>query len=298
MTRMSQSSPPHDGAWRSPSSLTRFPEAFGVRGMVASAHPRAASIGVGILERGGNAFDAAIAVAAAEGVLLPMMCGLGGDGFAVIYDARRREVLGLNGSGVAASGATREYYASQGLRLMPLEGVHSVGVPGAVAFYETIWKRWGTLPWAELWAPAIRLAQDGVAVTAWVSRWIGERAEVLRRFPDSARLFLPGGRPPAPGDRWAAPDLARSLRAVATDGAETFYRGELAERLLAFLRREGALFDRGDFERQLGETFVHPAIATDYRGFQVYETAPVSQGFLVLSQLNILEGFELRGLAG
>ena len=264
--------------------------------MVASAHPRAAMIGTAILERGGNAFDAAIAIAAAEGVLLPMMCGLGGDGFAVVYDARRREVLGLNGSGVAASGATREYYASQGLRLMPLEGVHSVGVPGAVAFYEAIWKRWGTLPWAELWAPAIKLAEDGVAITAWVSRWIGERADVLRRFPDSARLFLPGGRPPAPGERWAAPDLARSLRAVATDGAETFYRGELAERLLAFLRREGALFDRGDFARQLDETFVHPAIVTDYRGFQVYETTPVSQGFLVLSQLNILEGFDLRSL--
>ena len=223
-----------------------------------------------------------------------MMCGLGGDGFAVVYDARRQEVLGLNGSGVAAAGATREHYAAQGLRLMPLEGVHSVGVPGAVAFYETMWKRWGTIPWAELWAPAIRLAEDGVAITAWVSRWIAERADVLRRYPDSARQFLPDGRPPAPGERWAAPDLARSLRAVAAGGAESFYRGELAERLLGFLRREGALFEPDDFARQVDETFDYPAIATDYRGFTVYETAPVSQGFLVLSQLNILEGFELR----
>ena len=296
MAVMSQSSLSHDGAWRSSSSLTRYPEALGVRGMVATAHPRAALIGAAILERGGNAFDAAIAIAAAEGVLLPMMCGLGGDGFAVVYDARRREVLGLNGSGVAASGATREYYTSQGLRLMPLDGVHSVGVPGAVAFYETIWKRWGTMPWAELWAPAIRLAEDGVAITAWVSRWIGERAAVLGRFPASARLFLPGGRPPAPGERWAAPELARSLRAVASGGAETFYRGALGERLLAFLQREGALFEPVDFARQLDETFVYPAIATDYRGSTVYETGPVSQGFLLLSQLNILEGFDVAGL--
>jgi gamma-glutamyltranspeptidase / glutathione hydrolase len=296
MAVMSQPSSSHDGAWRSTSSSTRYPEALGLRGMVACAHPRAALIGAEVLERGGNAFDAAIAIAAAEGVLLPMMCGLGGDGFAVIYDVRRREVLGLNGSGVAASGATREYYASQGRRLMPLDGVHSVGVPGAVAFYETMWKRWGTMPWAELWAPAIRLAEEGVAVTAWVSRWIAERAEVLRRFPGSAQLFLPGGRPPAPGERWAAPDLGRSLRAVASEGAEAFYRGELAERLLAFLRREGALFERDDFARQLDETFVYPAIATDYRGFLVYETAPVSQGFLLLSQLNILEGFDLHRL--
>ena len=296
MTVMSQSSPSHDGAWRGTSSLTRYPEAFGLRGMIASAHPRAALVGAAILERGGNAFDAAIAVAAAEGVLLPMMCGLGGDGFAVVYDARRREVLGLNGSGVAASGATREHYTSQGFQFMPLEGVHSVGVPGAVAFYETIWKRWGSLPWAELWAPAVRLAEEGVAVTAWVSRWIGERADVLRRFPDSARLFLPDGRPPAPGERWVAPDLGRSLRAVASGGADGFYRGELAERLLAFLRREGARFEPADFARQIDETFVYPAIATDYRSFTVYETAPVSQGFLLLSQLNILEGLDLRPL--
>jgi gamma-glutamyltranspeptidase/glutathione hydrolase len=296
MAVMSQPSPVHDGAWRSASSPTRYPQALGLRGMVASAHPRAALIGATILERGGNAFDAAIAIAAAEGVLLPMMCGLGGDGFAVIYDARRQEVLGLNGSGVAGSGATREHYTSQGLRLMPIDGVHSVGVPGAVGLYETIWKRWGTMPWAELWAPAIRLAEDGVAITAWVSRWITERAEVLRRFPDSVRLYLPGGRPPAPGERWAAPDLAQSLRAVAAGGAETFYRGQIAERLLAFLRREGALVERGDFARQIDETSVYPAIATSYRGFTVHETAPVSQGFLLLSQLNVLEGFDLRSL--
>jgi gamma-glutamyltranspeptidase / glutathione hydrolase len=296
MASMSTPGHSHDGAWRAPSSPTRYPEAYGARGMVASAHPRAAAVGVSVLDRGGNAFDAAIAVAAAEGVLLPMMCGLGGDGFAVVYDARRQEVLGLNGSGVAGARATRERYAAGGRTLMPLDGVHSVSVPGAVAFYEAIWKRWGTLPWEELWAPAIRLAEDGVAITAWVSGRIGERAEVLRRFPHSARLFLPGGRPPAPGERWAAPDLARSLRAVAKGGAETFYRGELAERLLAFLRQEGAPFEPGDFTRQADETFFYPAIASDYRGYAVYETAPVSQGFLVLSQLNILEGFDLATL--
>jgi gamma-glutamyltranspeptidase/glutathione hydrolase len=297
MTGMSQSSPVIDGAWRSPSSSTRCPESLGLRGMVASAHPRAAIVGAAVLEQGGNAFDAAIAVAAAEGVLLPMMCGLGGDAFVVLYDASRQELHALNGSGVAASGATRDYYTARGDRLMPLEGVHSVGVPGAVGVYETIWKRWGTLPWPDLWAPAIRLAEEGVAIVPWVHRWITERADVLRRFPDSARLFLPGGRPPAPGERWTAPDLGRSLRAIARGGAAVLYRGELAERLLAFLRREGALFEPADFGRQLDETFVYRPIATDYRGFTVYETAPVSQGFLVLSQLNILEGFDLQGLA-
>lgn len=297
MAAMSQSSPVGDGAWRSHSASTRAPEALGMRGMVASAHPRAAVVGAAVLEQGGNAFDAAIAVAAAEGVLLPMMCGLGGDAFVVLYDAGRQELHALNGSGVAASGATREQYAARGERLMPLDGIHSIGVPGALGVYETIWKRWGSLPWGDLWAPAIRLAEEGVVVSPWVSRWLGERADVLRRFPHSARLFLPGGRPPAPGERWAAPDLGRSLRAVARGGAETLYRGELGERVFTFLRREGALFESGDFGRQLDETFVYRPIATDYRGFTVYETGPVSQGFLLLSQLNILEGFALGGLA-
>lgn len=288
-----------DGAWRAAPPAGRpgpGADALGASGMVASAHPRAAAVGAAVLERGGNAFDAAIAVAAAEGVLLPMMCGLGGDAFVVLYDARHRELVALNGSGVAAAGATRERYAGQGLRTMPLEGVDSVAVPGALGLYETLWKRWGSLPWEELWAPAIRLAEDGVAITEWVSHRIAERAELLRRFPPAARMFLPGGQPPAPGDRWRAPDLARSLRAVAAGGAETFYRGELAERLLAFLRHEGAPFEPEDFARQLDETFLYRPLATEYRGVTVHETAPVSQGFLLLAQLNLLEGFDLGRL--
>jgi gamma-glutamyltranspeptidase/glutathione hydrolase len=288
-----------DGAWRLAPAAGRPPEqrpqAMGVRGMVASAHPVAAFVGLSVLQRGGNAFDAALAVAAAEGVVLPMMCGLGGDAFAVVYDAKRDALVGLNGSGVAAAGATRDHYASRGFRTMPLDGVHAVAVPGALHLYETLWRRWGTVPWAELWGPAIRLAEDGVAITDYVSRRIAERAELLGRFPHSARLFLRQGRAPAPGDRWTGPDLARSLRIVATEGAAALYRGALGERLLTFLRSEGALFEAGDFAGQ--ETVVYPPIATDYRDVTVYETAPVSQGFLLLSQLNLLEGFDLAGLS-
>src|SRR5690606_29418876 len=126
---------PDDGSWTlSAAEAARGrqrPEAFGVRGMVASAHPAAAAIGMQVLQRGGNAFDAAIAVAAAEGVVLPMKCGIGGDAFVLAHCARRGETVGFNGSGVAASGASREHYASRGHRTMPLEGVHAVSVPGA-----------------------------------------------------------------------------------------------------------------------------------------------------------------------
>jgi gamma-glutamyltranspeptidase/glutathione hydrolase len=287
-----------DGAWRLAAgaewSPERRPEACGLRGMVASAHPVAAAIGVTVLERGGNAFDAAIAVAAAEGVVLPMMCGLGGDAFVVAYDARRRELVSFHGSGVAAAGATREYYVSRGFRTMPLDGVQAVAVPGAVSVYEAIWKRLGSRPWAELWAPAIRLAEDGVAITAPARARFAERAEFLARHPLAVRQFLPAGRPPVVGERWACPEYGKSLRALAEDGADTFYRGALAARLLAFLEREGALFARDDFARQ--EAAVSAPIATDYRGVTVHQTAPPSQGFLLLEQLNILEGFDLGRL--
>lgn len=287
-----------DGSWSlnavEAGRVRQRPEAYGIRGMVASAHPRAAVIGTNVMARGGNAFDAAIAVAAAEGVLLPMMCGLGGDAFVVLHDVRRGETLAYNGSGVAAAGAARDYYASRGYQTMPLDGVHAFSVPGAVSVYEAIWKRHCSLPWAELWAPAIGLAADGLAITDYVSNRIADRAALLARYSYSAAQFLPQGRPPAAGERWASPALARSLRAVAQGGAEAFYRGEIAEKLLAFLKAEGALFEADDFARQ--QAVKYAPIASDYRGLTVYETAPPSQGFLLLEQLNIIEGYDLAAL--
>jgi gamma-glutamyltranspeptidase/glutathione hydrolase len=288
-----------DGSWSisagEAARIKQRPEAFGTRAMVASAHPAAALVGMSVMQRGGNAFDAAIAVAAAEGVVLPMKCGLGGDAFVVAHSARSGETIAFNGSGVAAAGATQDYYARQGLKKMPIEGVHSVSVPGAVSVYEALWKRYCTFPWAELWAPAISLARDGVAITDYISNRIADRADALSRYAYSAAQFLPQGRVPAPGERWAAPNLARSLELVAKGGADTFYRGEIAERMLRFLETEGALFQADDFAKQQAVTYA--PIETDYRGHTVYETAPPSQGFLLLEQLNIIEGFDLAKLA-
>jgi gamma-glutamyltranspeptidase / glutathione hydrolase len=287
-----------DGSW----SLTaaeaararQRPEAYGTRGMVASAHPAAAAIGLNVIQRGGNAFDAAIAVAAAEGVLLPMKCGIGGDAFVVLHDARRAETVAFNGSGVAAAGATADFYRSLGHRKMPMEGVHSVAVPGALSVYEALWKRYCTLDWAELWAPAVSLARDGLAITAYASARIHEREPVLARYPHSAAQFLPDGRAPAPGDRWSSASLARTLERIAQEGAEVFYRGEIAEALVAFLRSEGAPFETADFARQ--QAVMYPPLSSTYRELTVHETSPPSQGFLLLEQLNILEGYDLSGL--
>jgi gamma-glutamyltranspeptidase / glutathione hydrolase len=287
-----------DGSWSltGPEAklLQRRPETFGLRGMVCSAHPLAAFVGSSILQRGGNAFDAAIAVAAAEGVVLPMKCGLGGDAFVVMYDARKGETVAFNGSGVAASGASADYYRSQGHASMPLLGVHAVSVPGAVSVYEAFWKRYCTMEWAALWEPAIRLAEDGVAITQYISGQFAARAEELAAFPYSAAQYLSAGRVPAPGERWVAPNLAKTLRALARGGAESFYRGEIAAKLLAFLKQEGQTFTAEDFAQQ--QAIIYSPISTQYRGATVYETAPHSHGFLVLEQLNILEGFELGKL--
>jgi gamma-glutamyltranspeptidase/glutathione hydrolase len=284
-----------DGAWRLHAGSQPGPvESLGLHGMVASAHPVAAAIGASVLQNGGNAVDAAIAVAAAEGVVLPASCGLGGDAFVIVWDPKRGEATGFNGSGVAGAKATRERYVEAGLTKMPLDGIHSISVPGAVAVYEAVWKQFGTRPWADLWAPAIRLAGEGVVLNSKVPKWIATRAGVLGRFEWSAAQYLPGGQPPRPATRWSAPNLANSLRAVADGGAETFYRGELAERIVRFLEAEGGPFVADDFARQQAE--VYAPIRTTYRDVTVLQTAPVSQGFLMLEQLNILEGLNLPSL--
>jgi gamma-glutamyltranspeptidase/glutathione hydrolase len=288
-----------DGSWglsaAEANSSRQRPQAFGLRGMVASAHPAAAFIGLNVLQRGGNAFDAAIAVAAAEGVVLPMKCGLGGDAFVVLHDAKKHEMAAYNGSGVAAAGATADYYISRGHQQMPLDGVHAVSVPGALSVYEAIWKRYCTMAWADLWAPAIQLAENGVAITDYISKRYAERAERLAKFEWSAKQFLPNGRAPAAGERWVAPNLARSLRIVAKGGADAFYRGEIAEKLIAFFKSVGGLFEADDFAQQQAVTYA--PLSSDYRGLTVHETAPPSQGFLLLEQLNIIEGFDLKSLS-
>jgi len=284
-----------DGAWRLEDGSRPGPvESLGLNGMVSSAHPVAAAIGASVLQQGGNAIDAAIATAAAEGVVLPAACGLGGDAFVIVWDPKTKTATGFNGSGVAGSNATRERYAEAGLTKMPFDGIHSISVPGAVGVYETLHKRYGTRPWADLWQPAIKLAADGVVLHAKIAKQIAGRAAVLGSFESSRAVYLPGGQPPKAGTRWANPNYAKSMQAVAEGGAETFYRGSLAERMLAFLTKEGGPLVADDFARQQAE--VYDPIRTTYRDVTVLQTAPVSQGFLMLEQMNILEGLNLEEL--
>jgi gamma-glutamyltranspeptidase/glutathione hydrolase len=267
---------------------------YGRRGMICSNSPLAASAGLKILHEGGNAFDAALAVAATEAVTLVPACGLGGDAFILIHEAATGRITGLNSSGVAATGATSDYYRAQGHRTMPLDGPHAVSVPGAVAAWEEVHRRFCTKPLASLLDSAIGYAEEGFPLPPGIARSFASNAPKLAKFPASAAVFLRQGAPPREGEPLANPDLARSLRAVASGGAEEFYRGALARSLVQGLRAAGGLFTEADFAGH--QVDVYDPIATTYRGHTVYQTQPPSQGFLLLEMLNLVEGFDLTEL--
>jgi gamma-glutamyltranspeptidase/glutathione hydrolase len=267
------------------------------RGMVASGHPLASSAGLRVLSSGGNAIDAAVAVAGVLGVVQPMMSGLGGETFMLVYRAAERTVYALNGSGVAPYAATVGWFTSHGYRTMPVRGMLSVAVPGAVDAMVTALERWGSgrFTLGQLLEPAIGYADEGVPLAPQVAFWLRQAADEIGRFPSTAKVFLPGGTLPHAGDVLPMPDLARSLRAVAAGGRDAFYRGELARSLAAYCREHGGLLTEREFAEHRSE--VYAPISTTYRGHVICTTAPPSQGLLVLEMLNMLEGYapeELR----
>lgn len=268
--------------------------AMAAGGMVASASPLASLVGVEVMKAGGNAVDAAIAVAGVLNVTLPMMCGLGGDVFMIVYSAKTGRLEALNGSGVGAYAATREYYLDRGFKKMPLFGVHSVAVPGAVDAYFTALARWGTMPLRDLWGPAVHYAERGFVVPEITARFIAEAAESLAKHPTSARVYLPGGRPPRAGEVLVQADMAESMRQVMEHGPDVFYRGDLGRRIVHFIREQGGLLGEREFAEH--ESTVYEPIGVSYRGYDVYETTPPSQGLIVLEELNLIEGFDLAAM--
>lgn len=267
---------------------------YGCRGMICSNSPLAASTGIKVLYDGGNAFDAALAVAAVETVTIVPACGLGGDAFVLLYEAATGKITGVNSSGVAATGATADFYRARGYRTMPLDGPHAVSVPGEVAAWEVVHRRFCTKPFAQLLDSAIGYAEEGFPLPPGIGRSFASNAAKLAQFPSTAAVLLRAGLPPREGDVLVSSDLARSLRLVAQGGAEAFYRGDLARRMLQGLQAGGATFTAADFAMHQAE--VYEPIATTYRGRTVYQTSPPSQGFLLLEMLNLVEGFDLAAL--
>jgi gamma-glutamyltranspeptidase/glutathione hydrolase len=262
--------------------------------MVAAAHPVAVQIGVDILQRGGSAVDAAIAVNAALAFMEPVSCGLGGDLFAMVWDPTEGELTGLNGSGRAPRRLTRGAVTPDGDGTIPLYEPYAWTVPGCVDGWFALHARYGRLAMTEVLAPAIAAAEEGVAVPQVIAGAWSASAAAFAESPGFAQVFLPGGRAPREGEVFSNPALARTLRMIADGGREAFYRGPVADRLVAFSNQHGGFFDLEDFAGHRSD-WVEP-VSTSYRGVRVFELPPNGQGIAALQMLGILEQYDLEGL--
>ena len=261
------------------------------QGVVASESVLASQVGARILERGGNAIDAAIAMNAMMGLVAPMNDGIGGDLFAIVYDAKTGQLHGLNASGWAPKALTAGYLRAKGITRMPSRGIDAATVPGAVKGWDALRRRFGRLSFAELLAPAIRYAEAGFPVGEVVSVYWKDSEDVLRRDPATVRTFLPGGKLPTVGDVFRNPELAWTYRQIAAQGAPAFYTGTVAQKLLASSASHGGTMVAADL-REYEPEWVTP-ISTTYRGWTVYELPPNGQGLAALEMLNIMERFPL-----
>ena len=260
-------------------------------GIVAASQPLAARAGVQVLERGGNAVDAAIAANAVMGVVEPAMNGIGGDLFVIFYEAKTGKLHGLNSGGWAPTGLTPELLKSKGFKQMPQRGIYSVTVPGAVAGWDALRAKFGALPMRDLLAPAIFYADQGFPVTEVIARsWAGE-VKTLSAEPNAAHTYLIDGKVPQAGQMFRNRDLAGSLRLIASQGARGFYEGKTAEAILAISREKGGTMTAADL-KQFAPAWVDP-ISTTYRGWTVYELPPNTQGIAALMMLNLMERFPL-----
>jgi gamma-glutamyltranspeptidase/glutathione hydrolase len=256
-------------------------------GIVATSHVQASAAGAQILARGGSAVDAAIAANAVLGVTEPMMNGMGGDLFAIYWDAKAGKLYGLNSSGWAPRGLTIEHLKAKGATSMPLAGIDSVTVPGAVAGWKALHGRFGRLAWKDLFQPAILYADEGYPVPEIIAGYWSGSADWLSQDAEAQRIYLPNGKPPVVGQVFQNRDLAKALRLVAQNGPDAFYKGEIARAILSTSQSLGGTMAADDLS-EFSPEWVEP-ISTTYRDWTVYELPPNGQGMAALEMLNIME---------
>ncbi|MBL9201273.1 MAG: gamma-glutamyltransferase [Opitutaceae bacterium] len=270
-------------------------------GMVATSHPLASQIGLDVLKAGGSAVDAAIAVNAALGLMEPTGCGIGGDLFAIVWDAKTKKLHGLNASGRSPLGLSAAQLQAELAKLnrttLPIRGLLSISTPGCVDGWFELHGKFGKLPMLDVLAPTIRYATEGFPLSQSIAAvWAAEiEASRAVELPGAFReVFAPGGRAPREGEIFRNPGLARTLRLIAEGGRAAFYRGEVAEKTDAFMRAHGGWLRNTDFEHHTS-TWVDP-VSVNYRGFEVFELPPNTQGIAALQMLTVLEGYDLAKL--
>lgn len=274
--------PPH--AWRT--------VVMGTHGMIAAEHPMQAMAGLDVLKAGGNAIDAAVATFYMTGVTEQHQAGIGGDAYILAYIAKLNKVVFINGTGPAPKLATVDAYRKLGG--IPHAGVHSSNVPGAVGAFDLALKQYGTRPYRTLLAPAIAAARDGHPLTHWSASNHTEVVDKIAPFPSSMKLLMPNGKPYGPGELFVQPDLARSLEAIAAEGASAFYKGRLAKLTADFYEKQGGfirLNDLAEYAAELAEP-----IRINYKDYEIYQSAPNSQGIVLLMALKMVEGIDLKSL--
>jgi gamma-glutamyltranspeptidase/glutathione hydrolase len=267
-------------------------EVIARNGMAATSQPLATQVALDILKAGGSAADAAIAANALLGLVEPQSCGIGGDLFAIVWDAKTARLHGLNASGRSPHALTLEHFRQQDLKHVPLYGPLSVSVPGCVDGWFELHQKFGKLPMAALLAPAIRYARDGFPVSEVIAHEWQTFGPPMEAWPGFKETFLPQGQPPRKGDLFRNPALAHSLEKIAHGGRDAFYRGDLARTIAAFMKQHGGFLAENDFSDHRSE-WVTP-ISVNYRGYEVWELPPNTQGLAALQMLNILEGYDLK----
>ncbi len=262
--------------------------------MAATSQPLATQAALDIMKQGGNAIDAAIAANAVLGLVEPTGNGIGGDLFAIVWHNESQRLHGLNASGRSPQSLTLEVFRKRGLTKVPSHGPLPVSVPGCVDGWFELHKKFGSLPMEEILAPAIRYAREGFPVTELIAFYWNLSVPTQEKWPGFKEIFMPGGRAPRKGEIFKNPMLADTLEKIAKGGRDVYYRGEIARAIDAFMKREGGFLSYDDLASHTSD-WVEP-VSADYRGYTVWELPPNGQGIAALQILNILEGFNIRGM--
>lgn len=269
-------------------------EVIAPHAMAATSQPLATQAALDVMKRGGSAVDAAIAANALLGLVEPTGNGIGGDLFAIVWDAKTKKLYGLNGSGRSPRSLTLDHFQKLGLTHIPPHGPLPVSVPGAVDGWFELHGRFGKLPMKEVLAPAIRYARDGFPVSELIAYYWGRGAVSLAKWPGFSEVYMPGGRAPRKGEMFRNPFLARTLEKIAEGGRDAFYKGDIARAIDAYMKRNGGFLSYEDLAAHRSE-WVEP-VSVNYRGYDVWELPPNSQGIAALQMLAILEAYDLKSL--
>lgn len=269
-------------------------EVIAQNGMAATSQPLATQIALDILKKGGSAVDAAIAANAALGLMEPTGCGIGGDLFAIVWDQETARLYGLNASGRSPKSLTLEWFKEQGYESIPAYGPLPVSVPGCVDGWFELHEKFGVLSMDKILQPAIEYARNGFPVSELIAYYLHRSSTFLHEYPGFSETYMPNGKAPAKGEIFKNPNLANTLKLLATEGRDAFYKGQIAKTIVKYIQEQGGFLSMEDMSSHQSE-WVDP-VSTNYRGYDVWELPPNGQGIAALQILNLLEAYDLKGM--